>query len=375
MKLTPRVFGALVLATVVFFYGTTSQVAWLFLLGYSLYALVAAAFLYALWNSRGVRARLAFIGADPGPHSPLDALPEAWLRTAPRPRPVFEGDRVRLALELRSLGRARGPARWSGWVAGKEVSAAAGLVPAAGWRVERGVGPVRRGGVASEGWRLEAGDPLGMFRVETRFEPAAVTLALPRFATLSLRPRVRELEASLAAPRAGAGNELFGVREYRLGDPLRRIHWRSSARRGELVVREYEPPGQQLLTMLLDPDPPSPEVADQIARLAASEAWDCLRAGGRVLAWAPGLEPTTPAEARSLWAILEWLARYPALEPADTDPPPSAEAVALLGSAQAGVLEALAAAGRRGAEARAWLIGFQADVGVPARSVELAWPL
>jgi uncharacterized protein (DUF58 family) len=83
----------------------------------------------------------------------------------------------------------------------------------------------------------------------------------------------RELEASVTAPRSGSGNELFGVREYRPGDPLRRIHWRSSARHGELIVREYEPPGVQTVGILCDPDPPSREAADQVARLAASEAW------------------------------------------------------------------------------------------------------
>jgi hypothetical protein len=120
---------------------------------------------------------------------------------------------------------------------------------------------------------------------------------------------VRELEATAAAPRAGSGNELFGIREYRPGDSLRRIHWRSSARHGELVVREYEPPGLQTLTILVDSSPATQEVADQIARIAASEAWDCIREGGRVVIGAPGLEPSEAP--RDMWSQLEWLARYP----------------------------------------------------------------
>src|SRR5438445_13416249 len=104
-----------------------------------------------------------------------------------------------------------------------------------------------------------------------------------RFKALAERQNVRELEASIAAPRAGSGTEMFGAREYRPGDPLRRIHWRSSARHGELIVREFEPPGVQTVGIFCDPSPPTAEAADQIARLAASEAWDCLRAGGRVV--------------------------------------------------------------------------------------------
>jgi hypothetical protein len=127
---------------------------------------------------------------------------------------------------------------------------------------------------------------------------------LPRFGSLGEIREPREVESSVAAPRAGSGNEPFGIREYRVGDSLRRIHWRSTARRGQLVVREYEPPGVQTLMVVVDPAPPTRAVADQIARIAASEAWDCIREGGRV---AIGDLPAT----RDLWSVLEWLARYP----------------------------------------------------------------
>src|SRR5207244_7518688 len=138
-----------------------------------------------------------------------------------------------------------------------------------------------------------------------------VALVLPRFTAFARRWEAREVESATAAPRAGSGNELFGIREYRRGDSLRRIHWRSSARRGELVVREYEPPGVRTLHIVVDPAPPTDEVADQIARIAASEACDCVKDGGRVVISAPGLEPTR--EERDVWPLLEWLARYPGL--------------------------------------------------------------
>src|SRR5260370_6478026 len=143
---------------------------------------------------------------------------------------------------------------------------------------------------------------------------------------------------------------MFGVREYRPGDPLRRIHWRSSARHGELIVREFEPPGVQTLGIFCDPSPPTPEAADQVARLAASEAWDCLRAGGRVVLWSPGAEPSRPDEARSLWALLEWLARYPyPAEDVGVDPPPVGDAIAVTAGAHPGMVGHAASADvRRG---------------------------
>lgn len=55
-------------------------------------------------------------------------------------------------------------------------------------------------------------------------------------------------------PRAFAatGTEDVTVREYRMGDDLRRIHWRSTARTDELMVRREEQPYQSRVTILLD---------------------------------------------------------------------------------------------------------------------------
>lgn len=46
--------------------------------------------------------------------------------------------------------------------------------------------------------------------------------------------------------------EFFGLREYRLGDSLRSVHWRTSARRGQLYVREFERQEGKNVLILLD---------------------------------------------------------------------------------------------------------------------------
>jgi len=372
MRPTRRLAGVLVLALIVYFYGASSEVSWLFLLSFWILALAAVAYFYARWSSAGIRAEVAVRSAVPGAGSPLADLPGVWVRTAPL-LPVFEGDTIEVELVLGARS-ARGPARLSGALAGAEMSAATGLVPAAGWTAVREAGPVARGPLSAEGWTLETGDHIGLYRELRVTAGREVCLALPVFTSLSDATSVRELEASLAAPRAGAGSELFGVREYRRGDSLRRIHWRSSARRGELVAREYEPPGLHLLGLFLDPRPASRQAADQVARLAASEAWDCLRTGGRVVAWAPGLAATELRESRSLWSILEWLARYPRGTASEGEPPAVAEAVVFATADRQELVEALHSVRRTGAQARAWLVGAEPDLGVPARSVGLAWP-
>jgi uncharacterized protein (DUF58 family) len=291
--------------------------------------------------------------------------------------PVFEGDRMKVRIKLASRHGTRGPARVSGWFGGTELSAAAGRVPKEGWSELRVLGPLRRGPVAARDWAMERGDPLGFFNHRNKGKDFELTLVLPRFKALAIRPNVRELEASVAAPRAGSGTEMFGVREYRPGDPLRRIHWRSSARHGELIVREFEPPGVQTVGIFCDPSPPTPEAADQIARLAASEAWDCLRAGGRVVLWTPGAEPSLPSDSRSLWALLEWLARYPdKVDGVAAQAPRVGDAIAVMATANPEIDDALATLRHRGGAVRAWVVG-DADVGLDmnVQRAGLEWPL
>jgi uncharacterized protein (DUF58 family) len=375
-------------AVVVFYYAASSEVAWLFLLAYWVAALILVAYAYALWN-RGLRGELGVKGTRPTPGSPRDELPEQVLRSGPYPAPIFEGDRVTLGLRLSGARGARGPARLAGRVGQEALSAAAGVVPKSGWTSDRELGPLQRGPIGATGWVLESGDPLGLFRCRSATADAEVGLVLPRFTSLGAHEPVRELEASAAAPRSGTGTEVFGVREYQPGDPLRRIHWRSSARHGELIVREYEPPGMQTLGILCDPHPPSREAADQVARLAASETWDCLRAGGRVVLWAPGCEPSSPDDSRSLWALLEWLARYSlplhgAVGPArgagaarggGAAEPWMTDAVAIVASGDPRLLEVLDGVRQRGGSARAWVVDdstLEADV--PSRRCGLGWP-
>jgi uncharacterized protein (DUF58 family) len=363
---------------VVEYYGTTSEVSWLFLLASWIVAICLASFVYAWWNRAGLRPYLRAGGAKSALDSPAGELPAHLLREAPLPGPIFEGDDLKLELGLDTTGASRGPARLAGWIGSKQFSAATGLVRRSGWRRSVDIEGLRRGPVDAREWVLESSDLAGMFRSRRASPDIEVALVLPRFTALTHRPQARELEASVAAPRAGSGTELFGVREYRPGDSLRRIHWRSSARHGELVVREYEPPGVQTLGIFCAPNPADAAVADQIARIAGSEAWDCIRNGGRVMLWGPGLASSAPGEARSIWSALEWLARFPAraADGEDSDAPMVSEAVAVTGGAHPEVLAAIEAVRRRGGMVRAWVVGDgEVDIDGPVQHVGTGWPL
>jgi hypothetical protein len=356
VKPTWRAYGALALAAILFWYGATSEVPWLFLLAWCLVALVAATGVYAAWNRAGLSLDLRIAGTSPARGSPVEELPSSVLRAGPAPAPVFEGDGFGLEIGIINARGPRGPAWAAGQLGAREVWAGTGLVPAGRWSAVKEMGAAPRGAVGARGWRIYSGDPLGFFRDVRPVADATVLLVLPRFKSLADSTPPRELEAAAAAPRSGSGNELFGIREYRPGDSLRRIHWRSSARHGELVVREYEPPGMRTVTILVDPAPPSAGVADQIARIAASEAWDCVREGGRV-----ALGTLT---SRDIWEVLESLARYPrgdAVEAGGHDH-------TVIVTADPDLLDPAAR--------RNWLVG-DASVGedVEFRRVGTAWPL
>jgi uncharacterized protein (DUF58 family) len=356
LRPTWRAYGALALAAILFWYGATSEVPWLFLLAWCLVALVVATGVDAIWNRAGLSLQLRLAGTSPAPGSPIEELPSPVLRAGPAPAPVFEGDGFGLEIGIVNARGARGPAWAAGQLGGKETRAGTGLVPAGGWAEVMQMAAASRGEVGARGWKIYSSDPLGFFRDVRPIPDATVVLVLPRFGSLTDRIPPRELEAATAAPRAGSGYELFGIREYRPGDSLRRIHWRSSARHGELVVREYEPPGMRTVSILVDPAPPSVVVADQIARIAASEAWDCIREGGRV-----ALGATTT---RDIWEILESLARYP-----DGDAVESGERTnTVVVTADPDLFDPMAR--------RNWLIGDEAaSEDLEFRRVGTAWPL
>lgn len=376
MRPTARLAGAFVLSQVLQLYAATSAVPWLLLLSTWIIALIAAAAGYSAWNRGGLRLSLAARGSRAAAGSPLEELPEQLLQTAPLPAAIFEGDALDLDFGLNTVLGALGPATVTGSVGGQQISFGTGVVPRSGWRRTIEIPSLRRGSLGAASWEIKTSDFFGFFRGRKRCPDVEVALVMPRFTSLRDRRIARELEASVAAPRAGSGNELFGVREYRAGDSLRRIHWRSSARHGELVVREYEPPGVRMLALIVDPAPSSVEIADQIARIAASETWDCIRDGGRVVLWAPGLAPTEPSQSRSLWDLLAWLARYPKIAASEETLRLRGEEVVVVTAGDARTADEAEVAAGRGARVRGWVVG-DADVNFefPLHRVGVAWPL
>ncbi len=175
------------------------------------------------------------------------------------PASATEGDEVRLALEVRRESRVPTGAA--------VVQAQLGRLGHVRCRL-RGHGAVLRGQIElgrpprgrfriTEA-TLELGDPLGL---ET------VTLPLEIPTAVVVQPRLVQLETLFSdSGRVGsdgrrlllrrhAGFDFHSVRGYEQGESLRRVHWPSTARRGELMVKELEESPDDAVVVLLDCDP------------------------------------------------------------------------------------------------------------------------
>lgn len=102
----------------------------------------------------------------------------------------------------------------------------------------------RRGSFSEGPVVLTSGSPFGLARSRrTRIVHSELTV-VPRWVELTsfpiLEPSSSPSDVLHERARTGGGQEYLGIREYRPGDPLRSVHWRSTARAGRLIVREYE---------------------------------------------------------------------------------------------------------------------------------------
>ncbi len=99
---------------------------------------------------------------------------------------------------------------------------------------------VRRGCYTLTGYRVATKFPFALFR-KSRDVAAPIEMIVYPARVVVPRPAPRtQARGDTTANRAGRRGEFFGLREYRSGDDRRDVHWRSSARTGRLLVREYE---------------------------------------------------------------------------------------------------------------------------------------
>jgi uncharacterized protein (DUF58 family) len=176
-----------------------------------------------------------------------------------RPAQVFADVSSRVELSVRNVGGSRSPVlsardpfdngrRWARFhvapLAPGETVRAAYRLPTA----ERGIFPLGP-------LQIGIADPFGMAQRVTQAAPAATLTVYPHVHEVRPLLEVRGADPSGATSRpslTSSGEDFYGLRAYQTGDDLRRVHWASTARQDELMIRQDELPWQGQVTVLLD---------------------------------------------------------------------------------------------------------------------------
>ena len=119
---------------------------------------------------------------------------------------------------------------------------------------ELAVPTTRRGVIGVGPVRARRTDPLGLLRREATWGRAAELYVRPRMITLDALGTgfLRDQDGAPLDEISMDDLAFHALREYVRGDDLRHVHWRSSARAGQLLVRQYHQTRRNHVTVLLD---------------------------------------------------------------------------------------------------------------------------
>ena len=118
------------------------------------------------------------------------------------------------------------------------------------------VAPARHGDCVSERVTIRSFGPLGLAARQRGQRVPWTVRALPPFHSRRYLPgklaQLRELDGLHRTVRPGQGSEFDSLREYVVGDDVRSIDWRSSARHRDVMVRTWRPERDRRIVLVLD---------------------------------------------------------------------------------------------------------------------------
>ncbi len=156
------------------------------------------------------------------------------------------GDRLQVTYTLRNTSRLpkpwleiHNPTTLPGGLPGRAITL--GSRGERSWLVRAPL--LRRGHFRIEPLQIRTGDPFGFFEASASVGQGVAVVVYPRVERLPLwRLPAASIEGSHAAPERTLQTSPLAttVRPYAPGDSFNRIHWRSTARHGEIQVKEFE---------------------------------------------------------------------------------------------------------------------------------------
>lgn len=252
------------------------------------------------------------------------------------PRSVTVGHDLRLLYEVTNRKKRLPSMAIQISEAGLPETAFLAHVPAEGHATARSINSFVRRGIYPLGTvTLSTGFPFGLFKKERDLEIPGEVVVWPRTDRRVRDPspgagRVPRVGIS-ARGASGARGEYRSLRAYRIGDDSRDIHWKSSARLREPVLREYERDGAETRWICLDTRGEPGEAAEVAVEVAASVAARAV-AQHRPFALVAGGELLEPGDgAGHLERALDVLSRVDfTLDAPAPDPPLPPEACVLV---------------------------------------------
>ncbi|MGC5615251.1 DUF58 domain-containing protein [Georgenia sp. Z1491] len=116
--------------------------------------------------------------------------------------------------------------------------------------------PTRRGERVAGGVTVRLVGPLGLGARQATLDVPAAVRVLPAFRSRRHLPsrlaRLREMDGRASVLVRGQGTEFDSLREYVLGDDVRSIDWRATARRGDVHVRTWRPERDRRVLVVVD---------------------------------------------------------------------------------------------------------------------------
>jgi uncharacterized protein (DUF58 family) len=185
---------------------------------------------------------------------PVDA------RRAVRPSRVHVGGDARVDLELEARGPVPKLTVTEAFDGGRRAARFLSPPLDAGERARAAyrIPTDRRGRFRVGPMIIGVADPFGLSRRHVELSTGEDLIVRPRVHELRFAPeapgrrRVRHHQQSLLPVPSPAHDEFLALRDYQVGDDLRRVHWRSTARTGELQVRDDEAAWPPHATVVLD---------------------------------------------------------------------------------------------------------------------------
>ncbi len=163
--------------------------------------------------------------------------------------------------------------------------------------------------------RVSVTDPLGFAESSSTAQGSDRLVVYPRVENLLGVPSGSGQDQRRSASRSSfwhtSGEDFFTLREYQRGDDLRRVHWPSTAKHDELMIKQLEMPWQSSVFIMLDPRAETHESSTSFERAvsgAASVLHHLVESGYTPTIWAGNGNGTTVGDTEAYHHAMEELA-------------------------------------------------------------------